>query len=47
MLSLQSVYGKHNEYSNKTTKGVLDYFLVKGQCLAYVSMFEIEFQENI
>jgi len=36
LFSLQSVYGRHNEYTFKTTQGVLDYFLVDGQCLNYV-----------
>jgi len=47
MLSLQSVYGRHNEYTFKTTQVVLDYFLVDGQCLNYVSMFDIEQPEII
>jgi len=47
LLSLQSVYGRHNEYTFKTTQGVLDYFLVDGQCLNYVSMFDIEQPKNI
>jgi len=30
LLSLQSVYGRHNEYTFKTTQGVLDFFLLDG-----------------
>jgi len=46
-MSLQSAYGRHNDYIFKTTKAVLDYCLVDGQCPNYVSKYDIEQPENI